>query len=135
MYIDFSSSMAMLALICLTAGIWFWSDSLKARERMTKTCARICDELNLQFLDETVSLASLRLARTASGWLTWRRTYAFEFSESGSDRWKGRALLAGWKVVSVQLESLNGVTIVNGAAEVLSQRNPGAQGDDLRRLH
>ena len=127
--------MAIISLICLIGGIWFWSDSLKARERMTQTCARICDELNLQFLDETVSLAGLRLSRTASGRLTWRRTYAFEFSESGSDRWKGRARLSGWKVESVLLENLNGVTIVNGAVDVVSQRNSGSRGDDLKRLH
>ncbi|MDE2234530.1 MAG: DUF3301 domain-containing protein [Gammaproteobacteria bacterium] len=127
--------MAILSLICLIGGIWFWSDSLKARERMTRSCARICEELNLQFLDETVSLASLRLSRTASGRLTWKRTYVFEFSESGSDRWKGRACLSGWRVESVQLDNPNGVTIVNGAAEVLSQRSSISQGDDLKRLH
>lgn len=139
MYLDFSSMLSILALISIAAGIWFWNDSLRARERMTATCARICGEMNLQFLDETVALAWLRLTRTATGWLAWRRMYVFEFSESGSDRRKGRALLIGRRVESVQLDNPQGVTILNGAspppAETYTGRNTDRGAEDHDRLH
>lgn len=135
MYIDYSSAFALIALIIIAALIWFWSDSLKARERMTSTCSRICSDMHLQFLDETVALARLRLSRAASGRLTWQRTYAFEFSESGSDRWRGRARLAGRKVELVQLENPSGVTILSAASDFHSWPNSSGQLDNLKRPH
>jgi Protein of unknown function (DUF3301) len=67
-----------------------------------------------------VALARLRLTRTSSGWLAWQRTYIFEFSESGTDRRKGRALVAGQRVESVQLDNPQGVTILNGSSSLSS---------------
>ncbi len=116
MYLNLSTLLAILGLILIAAVAWFWNDSLQARERMTATCTRICNNMHLQFLDETVALARLRLTRTASGWLAWKRLYVFEFSESGTDRWKGRALLAGRRVESVQLDNPQGATILDGVA-------------------
>lgn len=115
MYLDVSTLLGLLVLIALAAIGWFWSDSLRARESMTAACTRICRDMHLQFLDETVALARLRLARAPSGNLTWRRLYVFEFSESGADRWKGRAQLIGRRVESVQLDNPQGVTILDGA--------------------
>ena len=115
MYLDFSTLLALLALILIAATAWFWSDSLRARENMTATCARICRDMQLQFLDETVALARLHPARGPNGNLTWRRLYVFEFSESGADRWKGRAQLIGRRVESVHLENPQGITILGDA--------------------
>lgn len=115
MYLDVSTLLGLLVLITLAAIAWFWSDSLRARESMTAACTRICRDMHLQFLDETVALARLRLARAPSGNLTWRRLYVFEFSESGADRWKGRAQLIGRQVESVQLDNPQGITILGGA--------------------
>ncbi|HVC28869.1 MAG TPA: DUF3301 domain-containing protein [Gammaproteobacteria bacterium] len=139
MYIDLGSLLAFLALIAIALGIWFWNDSLQAREHMTATCARICGEMHLQFLDETVALARLRLTRTATGWLAWRRMYVFEFSESGSDRWKGRALLTGRQVESVQLDNPQGVTILDDTSpppsETYTWQNSDRETEDHDRLH
>ncbi len=135
MYFDYSSTLAIIALILIAALIWFWSDSLKSRERMTSTCSRICNDMHLQFLDETVALVRLRLKRAVSGRLAWQRTYVFEFSESGSDRWRGNALLTGQKVESVQLENPNGVTILSAAADFHDRHDSGGQTDNLKRLH
>ncbi len=139
MYLDISNLLAFLALIAIVLGIGFWNDSMQARERMTAICTRICAEMHLQFLDETVALVWLRLSRTATGWLAWRRMYAFEFSESGSDRGKGRALLIGRRVESVQLDNPQGVTILTGASfsptEAYTWHNTDRETEDHDRLH
>lgn len=114
MYLDVSTLLGLLVLVALAALGWFWSESLRARESMTAACTRICQDMHLQFLDETVALARLRLARAPGGNLTWRRLYVFEFSESGADRWKGRAQLIGRRVESVQLDNPQGITILGG---------------------
>ena len=102
----------------MAAGFLFWNDSLRARDRMLQTCARLCRELKVQFLDETVALSHIRLARSASGWPEFTRLYSFEFSGTGQDRWQGRATLAGLKVLSVQLDHPEGVTILGAGAPV-----------------
>lgn len=135
MYLSLSTLLGLLALIVLAAFGWFWNDSLQAREHMTETCARICGDMQLQFLDETVALARLRLTRTASGGLAWRRLYVFEFSESGSDRWKGRALLTGQRVESVQLDNPQGVTILGGAAPASTDIIPWTKRDPGKENH
>lgn len=119
MYLDTGgTAFAIVLLLAAAAGFIFWNDSLRARERMLVTCARMCRELKLQFLDETVSLSRLGLSRGSKGWPHFVRVYSFEFSENGQDRWAGRATLAGRRVLSVQLDHPQGVTILGGGAPV-----------------
>jgi len=123
-----------LALLALaTAAVWFWNDSLRARERMLATCVRLCRELKLQFLDETVQLARLGIARNPGHGLQVIRHYEFEFSGTGQDRWKGRATLAGRRVLSVQFDHPEGVTIVGGSAPVSAELLRLAQPTDTDR--
>ncbi|HEV7166307.1 MAG TPA: DUF3301 domain-containing protein [Gammaproteobacteria bacterium] len=134
MYIDTSTwvAFALLTLVCVA--IWFWNDSLLARERMLETCARLCRDLRLQFLDETVTLASIRPGRSEAGWLEFTRLYLFEFSGTGQDRWQGRATLAGRRVVSVQFDNPEGVTILGAGAplspEVAKLTHAAPSGDE-----
>ena len=119
MYLDTGGTLFAIAMLLLvTAAFLFWNDSLKARERMVQTCARLCRELKVQFLDETVSLSSLSLRRSSHGWPEFTRVYGFEFSGTGQDRWQGRAVLAGQRVLSVQLDHPEGVTILGAGASV-----------------
>ena len=119
MYLDQAGTAVAILLLLLTAAAFlFWNDSLRARDRMLETCARICRDLKLQFLDETVALDNLSLARGARGWPEFIRVYSFEFSSTGNDRWQGRATLAGRRVQSVQFDHPQGVTILGAGAAV-----------------
>jgi hypothetical protein len=139
MYLDTGgTAVAILLLLLAAAAFVFWNDSLRARERMLETCARLCRELKVQFLDETVVLAQLRLGRSASGWPEFTRVYSFEFSGTGQDRWQGRATLAGRRVLSVQLDHPEGVTILGAGALVSPETlrlTRSASATDEQRLH
>ena len=87
---------------------------------MLETCRRLCRDLKVQFLDESVVLTRIRLGRGAAGWPHFIRVYGFEFSGTGQDRWQGRATLAGRDVLSVQLDHPEGVTILGAGAPVTS---------------
>lgn len=105
--------MTALWMLLLIGGlILFWVDSLRARERAVAVCANACRQMEVQFLDQTVAISRLGLGRGGRGWLSLRRTYGFEFSTDGTDRWKGRAVLLGKRVESVQMEGAEGVTIL-----------------------
>ena len=92
------------AIVLLGAGIFFWIDSLRARERAVLAGRSACERYALQFLDETVSFSRLRLARDEEGQLRIARTYLFEFSDTGNNRRHGAILMLGADLQDVQLE-------------------------------
>jgi hypothetical protein len=73
-----------LMLLCVLIGaVWFWLDSMKAREIGIQAARNACAEEGLQFLDETVAGRSLRLVRDDDGVLRLQRVFAFEYSDTG----------------------------------------------------
>ena len=88
----------LLVLGLMAAGVWLWLDSLKAREIGIKAAKQACAEEELQFLDDTVLIRSLRLARDDDGQLKLRRVYAFEYSDNGDNRRSGSVTLLGNEV-------------------------------------
>ncbi len=86
---------AALTLVLLGLLVWFWFDSLRAREAALACCRAACRENRLQLLDQTVECISLRPARSAVGRLVLRRTYRFEFSDTGDNRREGRVVMLG----------------------------------------
>lgn len=92
----------VLALIVL--GAVFWVDSLRARERALVAGRRACERYNVQLLDETVQFSRLRLARDDEGRLRLRRTYSFEFSDTGDNRRQGAIVMLGAELADLHLE-------------------------------
>jgi len=93
-----------LAIALIVAGGFFWSDSLRARERALAAGRAACERNGLQLLDETVSGASTRLARDAEGRMKLRRVFVFEFSDTGNNRRRGSITLIGADVQDVYTE-------------------------------
>lgn len=94
----------MILLFLLALLIWFWLDSLRALEVARNTGKQICLDANVQFLDDTVANIAMGLARDKSGRRVLRRTYRFEFSETGDTRLEGHLILLGDKVESVTMD-------------------------------
>ncbi len=92
------------ALLLIAAGVVFWVDSLRVRERALAAGRAACERYGLQFLDETVVFARLRLARDAAGRMRLRRTYTFEFSDDGNNRRHGAIVMLGVSIQDLQLE-------------------------------
>ena len=84
--------------------IWFWYDTMQAREQAIVLGKRHCQNDGLQLLDETVSLSSLKLRRNGDGQMMFRRVYDFEFSDNGDNRRVGSITLLGRHTESIQLE-------------------------------
>ena len=91
-------SFGTLTLILLgTAIVWFWHDSLRARDIANAAAMAACERMGLQFLDGTAAFARLRLARSG-GWLALRRTYVFDYTAQSIERRQGFAILLGMAV-------------------------------------
>ena len=97
--------MAEAAAILLFGALgWFWLDSMRAREAARLAGVQACRRHGLQFLDDTVAVSALALARDRRGHVKIRRTYRFEFSDTGDNRLEGTIVVLGSEVESVVLE-------------------------------
>ena len=92
------------AIVLIAAGFAFWIDSLRAREHALVAGRRACQRYGVQLLDETVQFARLRLARDDEGRLRLKRTYTFEFSDTGDNRRHGAIVMLGSELGDLQLE-------------------------------
>ncbi len=99
---------SLLLLIILGLVVWFWQDSMRAREIAVSESRRYCKNYHYQFLDETVALSSLRPGRNDRGTITLLRQYHFEFSLDGYSRYNGTANLIGHQLYSIHLDHPNG---------------------------
>ena len=94
----------LLLLLLLAALAGFWLDSLRALETARNAGKRACNSAGVQFLDDTVTVTSLALRRNSEGQMVIRRTYRFEFSDTGDNRLEGTLVLLGARVESVEME-------------------------------
>ena len=91
-------------LLLLALGAWFWFDSLHVLEVARVAAKRACRDANVQLLDDTVSRSALALTRNEAGRVAFRRTYRFEFSETGDSRRAGHLIMRGAMIESVTME-------------------------------
>jgi len=92
------------ALALIAAAIFLWADSLRARERAVRAGRAACERYAVQFLDDTVSFAKMRLARDQDGRVKIARTYTFEFTETGNSRRQGAIVMLGRELAEIRLE-------------------------------
>lgn len=109
-------SWEVVALALLAALGWFWLSSLRVREHALAAGRHACAEAGVQFLDDTVALAHIRLARNNLGQLRFARLYRFEFSSTGDNRRRGNICVLGEHVESVEMDG----DWFTGKAQVLS---------------
>jgi len=95
---------SLIFLLLLAVAGWFWFDSLRALEVARRAGRRVCEAENLQFLDDTVARVAMAVARDESGRRVLRRSYRFEFSETGNTRLEGNLILLGDRLESVTME-------------------------------
>lgn len=91
--------MELAALALLILGAWLWLDSTRVRELAVAAARVACEAENVLFLDDTVAFKSMTLMRSAEGRVQIRRAYDFEFSDTGNNRLRGGVVMAGERVM------------------------------------
>lgn len=97
-------SISLLGLLVLIAIGWFWLSSLRILEIARNAGKQACIKADVQFLDDTVASIGLGIARDDSGRRVLRRTYRFEFSETGNSRIEGTVIMLGDRIESVTMD-------------------------------
>ena len=93
-----------VAILVIVGAMLFWLDSLRARERAVAAGRSACERYSLQFLDDTVAFTRLRLERDDEGQVKIKRTYTFEFSDTGNNRRHGAIVMLGGNLADVHME-------------------------------
>ena len=93
----------ILSLLLLGGVVWFWLDGMKVRDIAIREARVVCESEGLQFLDESVATAKIRFVRDDDGRLVLQRVYAFEFSDTGSNRRPGSIVMRGQEVLFVNV--------------------------------
>lgn len=83
---------------------WFWLNSISVSEIARNAAKQTCANARVQFLDDSVAGVSLKLSRDKFGRRVLRRTYCFEFSETGNTRIEGQVVMSGNIVESVTMD-------------------------------
>jgi hypothetical protein len=91
--------MEIVGILFLAAVAWLWLDSLKVREAAVRAAKEVCAAEGLLFLDDTVAISALKLARDDQGQMRIQRSYDFEFSDTGNNRLKGSVVMLGHQLV------------------------------------
>ena len=93
-----------LGLSLLLALGWLWMSSLRVLEIARNAGRQACLRADVQFLDDTVASTSLTITRDDFGRRKFRRTYYFEFTETGNTRIAGHVIMLRDKVESITME-------------------------------
>jgi len=93
----------IIVLLILAPIIFYIMHSVRLKEFANKVAAQHCTAMEVQFLDQTVFLQKMRLARSTSGRLGIERHYHFDFTTTGEDRYRGEVILMGYKIQGVFL--------------------------------
>jgi len=101
----------IVSIAVLAALAWLWFDSVKVREIAVRAARNACSTEDYQFLDETVAIASLKPVRDDDGRMVLRRSYVFEYSDTGNNRRPGSVVMHGQEVLMVNV----GLRVVDDA--------------------
>jgi hypothetical protein len=94
-----------LILIALLLGAYlYWFNGQQAKEIALKAVRAHCRNLEVQMLDEYVALSRIQMKREQTGKIRLRRTFLFEFSSTGNERYNGVCMVLGKQVESIQME-------------------------------
>lgn len=97
--------MNILVIILLLSIIFYWLDSIRAKEVATEKASAACKKVSLEFLDQTVAINKVRLRRDGNGRLKFYREYQFEFSSTGEFRYKGIVQMLGHRLIAIEMEA------------------------------
>ena len=100
MNFDLSDLMIWGAFI---AAACFWWQAYAVKESALKATKAYCESVGVQLLDDGLALRGFWLRRDAAGNLRLRRSFLFEFTTTGEQRYHGCTVMLGRRLESVQL--------------------------------
>ena len=102
----------ILLLLFLGLVVWCWQSNLRYREYTIIQCRKVCNEMNMQLLDQTVTLSSIRFRKDIDGKFKPLLKYNFEISMDGVSRCNGYVILLGFRIIYTEINLPDGPVIL-----------------------
>ncbi len=96
------NDIVLIGFICLAYG--YWVNAQKAKEIALGTAKDHCLAMEVQMLDDYVALNGIRLKRDKLRKMQIQRSFLFEFSSTGYERYQGTVFMLGRRVESIYME-------------------------------
>jgi len=96
------TDLLLLCLIFLLLAYWWSAQGI--RQIALNSAKRHCQDMDVQMLDGSIALYRIWLRRDEQGKMRFWRSYAFEFTSTGVERYRGQVVLLGRNILSIQLE-------------------------------
>ncbi len=94
----------MIGIIVLLLTGRFWWTAMQAREQALQAVLLYCRKMDISLLDDCVALTAAWFKRDEQGkWRAWR-SYGFEFTVTGYERYQGKIVLLGRRLESITTE-------------------------------
>lgn len=85
--------------------IWYWWRATAIKDGVLIAAKQYCKTMDVMLLDEAVYLRGLWVKRDGGGQLrVWRR-FMFDFTSTGEERYSGRIIMLGRKIVHSELDT------------------------------
>lgn len=84
--------------------VWYWWRAKAIKDFVLQAAGRYCKSMDVMLLDDAVYLRGLWFKRDDQGRLrVWRR-FLFDFTSTGEERYTGRVIMLGNKILNMELE-------------------------------
>ena len=94
----------LLIFILVAAFLMLWWNAQGAKQAALVATRRHCKKMDVMLLDDSVALRGFWLKRDRKGSLRIWRSYTFEFSSTGHERYAGQIVLLGLGVENILME-------------------------------
>ena len=83
---------------------WYWWRAKAIKDFVLQEARRYCKTMDVELLDDAVYLRGLWFKRDDQGRLrVWRR-FLFDFTSTGEERYTGRVIMLGTRILNMELE-------------------------------
>lgn len=94
----------LFILFAFAIVVWHLWNAQGIKQLAHRAVKQHCDEMDVQLLDEGIVLRGFWLKRDARGNVRVWRSYNFEFSSTGDERYHGNIIVLGNQVQSINLQ-------------------------------
>ncbi len=94
----------IILIALFIGGFFYWSQFQRVKEIALGATKQHCLAMEVLMLDEYVAASGLRIVRDSHKKWQLQRSFTFEFSSTGEERYNGKIIMLGQKVASIYME-------------------------------
>ena len=95
----------MFYIVAAAFLVWYWLDGMRCKEIAHYAGKAACQEAEVLFLDDSVTIRKTRLRRNGLGRIVLYREYNFEFTSDGNMRSHGEVHILGKRIIETTMDA------------------------------